>query len=223
MLYRTVAALLVLVVPALASADESGPQARTPTDPQSIRSESKREARQPPLEDLFYSRSVSGGTWSPDGREVAFTTNLTGRANLWKVAAGGGWPLQLAPSNERQEAARWSPDGKWIAYQQDEGGNELWDVYIVPAEGGAPINLTHTADVREESPLWSPDGKTLLINIKPKSGTSYDLALLDLATRQVRRLTNEKAADHLWNGTGFSPDGRTVYATRAEISFNDSD
>lgn len=221
--YRIVAAVLVLALPALAAAQESGPQTRTPSDPQSIRSEPMREARQPPLEDLFYSRSVSGGAWSPDGREIAFTTNLTGRANLWKVAAAGGWPLQLAPSNERQEAARWSPDGKWIAYQQDEGGNELWDVYVVPAAGGAALNLTHTPEVREESPLWSPDGKTLLINIKPKSGTSYDLALLELASRQVRRLTSEKAADHLWSGVGFSPDGRTVYANRAEISFTDSD
>ncbi|MBV9620481.1 MAG: S9 family peptidase [Gammaproteobacteria bacterium] len=71
--------------------------------------------------------------------------------------------------------------------------------------------------------MWSPDGRTLLINIKPKSATSYDLALLDLGTRQVRTLTHEKAADHLWSGTGFSPDGRTVYGTRAEISFTDSD
>ena len=214
---------LLAVAPALLTAQVSGPADRAVTDPKSITAEARASAEPVPIEDLFYTRSVSGGSWSPDGKQIAFTTNLTGRANLWKVSARGGWPVQLAQSNERQVGSTWSPDGKWIAFQQDYGGNELWDVMVVPSEGGPVVNLTATAQVREESPLWSPDGKTIAVNLKPKAGTSYDLALIDFATHKSRALTHEADRNHSWSCVAWSPDGHTLYANRAEIGFADAD
>jgi len=204
-------------------AASSGPDDRQVTDPHSVVSAGNAAAHALSIDDLYYTRSVGGATWSPDGKEVAFTTDLTGRPNLWKVQAAGGWPLQLVQSNQRQYGAAWSPDGKWIAYQQDLDGNELWDVFVVAGDGGDPVNLTNTPNVREESPRWSPDGKAIALNIKDKAATSYDLATLDFATRQVRNLTHERAPDHSWISVAWSPDGRTLYATRYEVSFQDAD
>lgn len=48
-------------------------------------------------------------------------TNLSGRMNLWKVASSGGWPIQLSQSDEAQLDPTYSPDGKWVVYQQDKG------------------------------------------------------------------------------------------------------
>src|SRR5439155_984601 len=132
-----------------------------------------------PIDDLYYTRNVAGGAWSPDGKQVVFTTDMSGRLNLWKVNAPGSWPIQLTQSDDRQFNPAWSPDGKWIVYQQDKGGNELWDLYAVPAEGGEIVNLTNTPEIREESPLWSPNGTALAVNYKPKESTVYDIALLD--------------------------------------------
>ena len=99
--------------PLLAS---TGPDDRALTDPKSVMSVADPNARPVTIEDLYYTRSVGGPSWSPDGREVVFTTNLTGRMNLWKVAASGGWPIQLRQSDDRQFGAVWSPDGKWIVF-----------------------------------------------------------------------------------------------------------
>jgi dipeptidyl aminopeptidase/acylaminoacyl peptidase len=217
------ALVLALLAPVIAAAQVSGPAERQVTDPKSINSPANAAAHPIPIEDLFYTRSVNGGSWSPDGKQVVLTTNLTGRLNLWKLNVSGSWPVQLVQSNERQVGATWSPDGKWIAYQQDSGGNELWDIWAVPAEGGAAINLTNTPDRREENPLWSPDGKALAVAIKPKDGTSYDLAILDWATRQVRQITHETVSDRQWQVVAWSADGKTLYADRAEVSFTDSD
>src|SRR5205085_820708 len=134
------------------------------------------DARPVPIEDLFFSRSVFGASWSPDGKEIVFTTNLTGRFNLWKVASTGGWPLQLAVSDDRQASPVWSPDGKWIAYQQDRGGNEAYDVYLVPANGGAPVNITNTENVSETNPRFSRDGSRLEIGWKPTASPIDDIA-----------------------------------------------
>src|SRR5205809_2997737 len=138
--------LLFVAAPSLLFVFARTPLDRTITDPASLTSARNADARPIPVEDLFFSRNITDPAWSPDGREVVFTTNLTGRMNLWKVASRGGWPLQLAVSDDRQFSNVYSPDGKWIAWQQDRGGNEAWDVYLVAANGGAPVNLTGTAD-----------------------------------------------------------------------------
>jgi dipeptidyl aminopeptidase/acylaminoacyl peptidase len=204
-------------------AQSSGPDDRAITDSQSIISASNSKARSIPIDDLYFTRSVSNASWSPDGKEILFTTDMSGRSNLWKVKAVGGWPIQLVQSDERQYGGAWSPDGKWIVFQQDSGGNELWDLFAVPGDGGEVVNLTKTPDIREESPIWSPDGKMLALNYKPKEATVYDLALMDWATHKVSKLTQEKTPDHSWAAVAWSPDGKTLYADRTEVSFTDAD
>ena len=204
-------------------AQSTGPDDRRITDPKSVTSTTNPKAHPIPIDDLYFTRSVSNASWSPNGKEFLFTTDMSGRSNLWKVSAAGGWPVQLIQSDERQTQGTWSPDGQWIVFQQDLGGNELWDIFAVPSEGGEIVNLTNTPDIREESPRWSPDGKTISVNYKPKDGTVYDLALLEWATHKVSKVTHEASPDHSWNSVAWSPDGKTLYANRFEISFTDAD
>lgn len=213
----------LLFVCASSVTQSSGPDERQITDPKTITSASNPNARPIPIDDLYFTRSVSSASWSPDGKEIAFTTDISGKSNLWKVNADGGWPIQLAASDERQYGETWSPDGKWIVFQQDTAGNELWDIFAVPSDGGEVINLTNTPAIREQSPRWSPDGKTIALSTKPKEGTVYDIALLDWASRKVTPLTHESTPNHLWQSVAWSPDGKTLYANRLEVSFTDAD
>jgi dipeptidyl aminopeptidase/acylaminoacyl peptidase len=201
----------------------SGPDDRPITDPKSITSAANPNARPVPIDDLYYTRSISGPAWSPDGKEIVFTSNMSGRSNLWKVSSSGGWPIQLTQSDERQYGAAWSPDGKWIVYEQDHQGNELWDLYAIPSDGGEPINLTNTPAIREFGANWSHDGKTIAFAYKTKDGTSYDVALLDWATRKVRKLTNETQPGYSVSAFAWSPDDKTIYASRVNPIFTDAD
>jgi dipeptidyl aminopeptidase/acylaminoacyl peptidase len=214
---------LVSLSAAQLAAQTSGPETRVPTDARAVTSGKNALAHAIPFDALYVTRRVSDAAWSPDGTQVAFTTDLAGRMNLWKVAAAGGWPVQLTQSNEQQLQPVWSPDGKWLAFQQDQGGNELWDVFAVSSDGAQLINLTDTPEVREEAPRWSPDGKTIALNVKGRTAPSYDLALLDFATRKVSSLTHERSPERSWSSVAWSPDGRTLYANRMEVSFTDSD
>src|SRR5215470_13637460 len=94
----------------------TSPDTREITDPKKITSVEADGAGAVPIDDLFYTRATAGGAWSPDGKEIVFSSNFSGRLNLWKVGAAGGWPVQLSQSDDRQVSALWSPDGKWILY-----------------------------------------------------------------------------------------------------------
>ena len=220
---RLFGSIFVLLLFATAAYAVSGPNDRQPTDPKSIASPTSPDAHPIPIDDLFYSRRVFSPAWSPDGKQIVFTTNFTGRYNLWKVDANGGWPIQLLQSDDRQGSAIWSADGKWIVYSQDVGGHEIYDLYAVPSDGGQPVNLTNTPHVSEDSPLFSHAGTRLAITSKPESSPITDIAILDWRTHQTSNLTNEKSPDHLWQPFAWSKDDKYIYANRLKVSFTDAD
>jgi len=218
---RTRFAMLVSAT-AVVSLATTSPDTREITEPRKIMSAEETGAGPVPIDDLFYTRATGGGAWSPDGKEIAFSSNFTGRFNLWKVNASGGWPIQLSQSDDRQGGAIWSPDGKWILYQSDRGGAEIYDLFAIPSGGGKAVNLTNTDDISETSPRWSADGTQLAISYKKKTAPVTDVAVMDWNTRAVRNLTHETMPDHLWSGHLWSPDGKIVYATRINAGFTDA-
>lgn len=201
----------------------SGPKDRQLTDPKSVNSAANPNASSTPVEDLFVTRLIDGAALSPDGIEVAITTNLTGRTNLWKMSSAGSWPVQLINSDDRQTNQVWSPDSRWIAYAQDKGGNELYDIYIIPREGGTPVNLTGTSEIREQHPIWSHDGKLIACTYKGAHAPSYDIAIIDVASRKLRKVTDEKDPQMSWDVIGFTPDNRTLIAGRTTTGFDNAD
>src|ERR1700676_1435472 len=80
----------------------SSPDSRAITDPKSVTSA---EATGAAAGGAGVEKVVDGhrgGAWSPDSNAVVFTSNSTGRANVWKVGAAGGKPLQLGQSDHTQ-------------------------------------------------------------------------------------------------------------------------
>lgn len=194
-----------------------------PTNPTAVQSLANASATVVPIDDLYYTRSIGGASWSPDGKDIVLTTNLSGRTNLWKVSASGSWPVQLAQSDEAQLSPTYSPDGKWIVYQQDKGGNELYDLYAIPSGGGTPIDLTNTPEIRELSAEFSPDGNSLVFDAKTSKSPNVNVMVMNFRSHSVRALTAESTPNHWWNRIGWSHDGNFVFAIRMKNDFADSD
>ena len=209
--------ILLLALAALPSASQ-----QPITDPAKLQSKTVENMQTFTMEKLYMTRSIGGSTWSPDGKQIAFVSNISGRNNIWLVPATGGWPTQLTISNERQTSPAWSPDGNWIAYASDYDGNEQWDIFLVSPKNGDVVNLTTTKEISEESPVWSPDSKQLAYLAKPKSGASYDVELLDVYTRHVRHLTQNTPAGFSNFSVVFAGNGQSVAVNQVRADAKDS-
>lgn len=76
-------------------------------------------------------------SWSPDGRYLAFTEfNPSTGADVWLLDRLTRFKRPLARTPLDETAARHSPDGRWLAYLSNTGGE--WQVVVVPAGGGTP-------------------------------------------------------------------------------------
>jgi dipeptidyl aminopeptidase/acylaminoacyl peptidase len=194
------------------------------TDPKKIssRPNAQVEPRSLTIEKLYMTRQVGRATWSPDGKSIAFVSNMSGRNNLWLVPAEGGWPVQLTVSDQRQTAPAWSPDGKWIAYQSDYDGDEQWDIFLVSPKTGKVVNLTQTREIAELNPTWSPDGRYLAYEVKPKTSAAYEIDIYDMVLREVKHLTTGTPQDKSNSGILWSKDGKQIVYTQEQAKGTDS-
>ena len=194
------------------------------TDPKQIASKpnAQVEPRSLTIEKLYMTRQVGRPTWSPDGKSIAFVSNMSGRNNLWLVPAEGGWPMQLTVSDQRQTTPAWSPDGKWIAYQSDYDGDELWDIFLVSPKTGKVVNLTSTREIAETDPTWSPDGRYLAYLVKPKTSAAHEIDIYDTVMREVRHLTTNTPQDKGNSNPIWSGDGQYIVYTQEQAKGTDS-
>ena len=211
--------LAALAQQPLASAG-AAPQAIT--DPTKLESKTVADMQSFSIEKLYMTRAIGGSTWSPDGKQVAFIANISGRNNLWLVPATGGWPTQLTISDQRQAQPVWSPDGAWIAYISDHDGDEQWDIFLVSPKTGEVVNVTMSPDSAEMDPAWSPDGRQLAYATKPKTGSSYEIELIDVTTRHVRHLTRNTPKELSNRQPIFSRDGKFIVYTQRHATGKDS-
>lgn len=117
------------------------------------------------LEDLFRLHRVTDPQLSPDGRLVAYVVtdplkeeNRT-NSDIWVASAdGSGTPRRLTSSPRHDRRPRWSPDGKWLAFESTRDGES--QIFLLPLNGGEPKKLTHLA-LGAATAVWSPDGKSI--------------------------------------------------------------
>jgi eukaryotic-like serine/threonine-protein kinase len=155
--------------------------------------------------------------FSADGAHVVYAA-YTSTANVWAMPIRLHAPASLASvvavtsGNQTVEGVRVSPDGRWLVYDSDLGGNSA--IYRTPVGGGEAVRLTRGASDDFRGAL-SPNGRELLYHSFQAGARQMFLLPLDGAPAQ--QLTRPPGQHSMGN---WSPDGNAITLfdmSRAEI------
>jgi len=125
-----------------------------------------------------------------------------GNADLWMLEPARGVLTRLTTSPRLEFLARWTPDGRRLAFV---GEDRVFDLYWMPADGSAPPELLRTSDYDKYPGSWSPDGRAFLYT-ETHTTTRENIWLLDVTgSKEARPLI---VTPFLESGPEFSPDGR---------------
>lgn len=150
------------------------------------------------------------------GEKVVFTYG----GDIWTATTGGGTATRLTAHPGVEVFAKFSPDGNWIAFTGQYDGDE--QVYVVPATGGVPKQLTFYPAKGPFTPRWgydnqvydwTDDGKKIIFRSHRDSWTLAETRLYAVPMEGG----NAEPLPMPESGAGdFSPDGtKIVYSPRA--------
>jgi dipeptidyl aminopeptidase/acylaminoacyl peptidase len=153
--------------------------------------------------------AMSDLAWSPDSKWLAFFS---------RVRVAPKWSIQLPPA---PNGARWTEGPsvvtklRWRADGIGGAGllpDSVPHLFVIPAEGGTPRQLTKGDYAHNGPAAWTPDGKSIVISAARRDNADLelypdDLYVVDVSSGQARLLLERKGAEA---DPVVSPDGKWV-------------
>jgi dipeptidyl aminopeptidase/acylaminoacyl peptidase len=125
--------------------------------------------RQPITHEVIWMmKRVGAPVVSPDGRLVVFGVTEPSYdekkelADLWIVPAdGSAKPRRLTSGKAAESGARFSPDGRRIAFSAKRDDDEVAQIYVLDVAGGGEAQRVTASPLAARGPVWSPDGSSI--------------------------------------------------------------
>jgi TolB protein len=165
-----------------------------------------------------------GGTnitpaWSPDGRELSYSSSRTGDPEIWISDASGNLARRITNSRGPDMSPVYNPrTGAQIAWISGRTG--LPQLYIMNTDGSSPQRLSTDGNGKPEgyatSPSWSPNGQAIAFAWDRKYGPGapggQDIYVMEVATGKWYQLTHDSGRCDF---PSWSPDGRHIVYTNS--------
>lgn len=127
-------------------------------------------------------KSAGSPNFSPDGKRMAYLTNVTGTAQVWVMDLPGGAPKQLTNYDDSVSFVRWLGDGGGLIFGKAKGGDENTQFYWMKPDGSGVRPLTNDPTVRHNFGEVSADGKFIAYASNKRNRNYFDIYTMDLAT-----------------------------------------
>lgn len=143
--------------------------------------------------------------FSPDGRQIVFTSDRGGMENIYVMGRDGSNPIRISFGGGKYSQPVWSPRGDLIAFTKMKGG--IFYIGVMRPDGSDERLITSGYLV--EAPIWSANGRVLLYAKEERRGRTQ-LYAIDLTGRYEHKIkTPREASDGAWsqllNGTSSGP------------------
>jgi TolB protein len=142
-------------------------------------------------------------SFSPDGKRIAYASSKSGNMEIWVANADGTGAHRITTNQGSDTAPTWSPTGQEIAFTSDRAGSP--QIYLMDSEGLNVRRLT-TIGNWNDAPTWNPSKEysEIAYTARLEAG-GFDIAVIDLATRQVRQITAGRGSCEY---PSWAPNGR---------------
>jgi len=179
-------------------------------------------------------RAPHSGTWSPDGKTIAFVcAKRDGKSHIWTLPCAGGAPvrithepvwLEMSDLVDRRDVAggpRWSPDGLYFAYVALTKAGST-SIYVIPSTGGEAVQVSSYPRCTvcpswlphaecDRTPRWSPDGKRIAF-VSSRDGPDQIWVVEVNSSVGPLQVTYDRYDN---NDIQWSPDGKQIaYASQ---------
>jgi imidazolonepropionase-like amidohydrolase/Tol biopolymer transport system component len=165
--------------------------------------------------------------YSPNGREIAFTSDRGGGDNIWVIDRSTGKARQVTREDFRLlNQAEWTPDGNYLVARKhftssrSLGAGEMWLYHRGGAEKGGGVQMTKARTKQKDTnePAFSPDGRYLYFSDDATPGGTFDYSKdVNGQIYVIQRLDRQTGEiDSFVTGPGGairptpSPDGKTL-------------
>ena len=156
--------------------------------------------------DLYDFHWIANAQISPDGSRVIYTLVKTTPKHdnyetaLWIIPSAGGTARQLT-SGPHDSGARWSPDGKLVAFlraTEKDGKPQPAQIYLLAMDGGEARPLTDIPKGAADS-VWAPDGHSIAFTTRTQA-KDFEAKNGSVEESDVRVVTS---ARYRTNGAGY--------------------
>ncbi len=134
-------------------------------------------------------------TWSPDGTEILFASDMGGTNQLWIIAAEGGNPRKVSNLPALRGRSDWSTDYFIVTYSGEAWAREL---FLMNSDGSNPHQIT-PAGGNSQGPSFSPDGQWVAFTAyfnKIKDDHGCEIYIMRVDGSDLRQLTNNDYCDY---------------------------
>ena len=150
-------------------------------------------------------------SFSPDGKRLAFISNISGVPQVWSVPTESGWPAKVTALDDPVGAVRWSPGGDWLAFSLAPGGGMNQQVYLVRPDGTRMRRITAGGKENNRLGVFSHDGRLLTLSSNRRAPSSIDAYTYEVASGRLRLRVRNPGIGSI---TAISRDGRRAVLYR---------
>src|SRR4051812_45119050 len=127
-------------------------------------------------------RTSTSPTLSPNAKQLAYLTNVSGTQQIWLIDLPHGSPKQLTNYDDNIGFVRWLPDGSGLVFGKARGGDENTQFFWMKPDGSGIRELTNDPKVRHNFGEISADGKTIYYASNKRDRNFFDIYAMNLAS-----------------------------------------
>jgi dipeptidyl aminopeptidase/acylaminoacyl peptidase len=170
-----------------------------------------------PTQRTFYDEPVSFVSYSPERDELAFGMDEGGneRMQLYRLDGDGEVLALTDEPAAKHRWGGWSHDGDRFAFASNRRDESVFDVYVQDRDS-READLVFEGDGWFSVGPWSPDDDTVILH-QAHSSFDHDISVLDLESRERRRLTTDTSGVR-YGSPQWGPTGEWLYLVTDEGS-----